>query len=181
MRELALRLVAKLTEEQWQAYLTEHGIHQTWATTERVLVEFDQHPHSQHVIREAARLAHGLDADLLAVFIEPEDTSTRIHRVVTRLTTGKEASTIQQVAAQRRLQEHIRLAKELGAEIMQARNRDRARALAEIAREHHVTQLVLSQPTRSRWDAFGRGSTVDRVLCLSSEMELHLVPRQAKP
>lgn len=51
--------------------MTRRAIPQTWATTERVLVGFDDRSHSLAVLRDAWRLAHGLDGELIALHIEP--------------------------------------------------------------------------------------------------------------
>src|SRR2546429_2115885 len=73
LRELALRRTAEKTESQLHEYMTNHGIKQAWSASERVLVGFDHRPHARQVFRDAWRLAHGLHADLLATFIEPEE------------------------------------------------------------------------------------------------------------
>jgi len=52
-----------------------------------------------------------------------------------------------------------------------------AKKLVEGARERHVSQLVLGQPTRSHWEEPIRGSIINRVLRLSTDMDMHLVPR----
>jgi len=177
LRELALRLTAQKTEAELQQYMAEHEIHKTWATTERVLVGFDHRPQSPQVIRDAWRLAHGLDADLIAVHIEPKGYSALMHTVITFLKYSKDVGK-HQAEAQRRLEEHARLAEDLGAEVVRTCSRDIARALVDIARERHITQLVLGQPGRGRWEEFLRGSVVNRVLRLTHgyEMDIHLVP-----
>jgi two-component system, OmpR family, sensor histidine kinase KdpD len=40
-----------------------------------------------------------------------------------------------------------------------------------------VTQLVLGQPARSHLEELIRGSIINRLLRLSTEMDIHLVPR----
>jgi K+-sensing histidine kinase KdpD len=44
---------------------------------------------------------------------------------------------------------HVRLAEDLGAEIIRTSSRAIARTLVEIAKARHITQLVLGQQTRS--------------------------------
>ena len=46
-----------------------------------------------------------------------------------------------------------------------------------VANERQVTQLVLGQPARSRWEEILRGSIINRVLRMSSDIDIHLVPR----
>ena len=177
LREFALRLTAEKTEEQLEEYMTEHAIHKTWETTERVLVGFDHRPQSRHVLRSAWRLAHGLDAELIAIHIMPQGYAALRHTIMTFLQYGKDAGRYQ-AEEQCHLEEHARLAEDLGAEVIQIRSPNVADALIEIARERRITQLVLGQPNRNRGEAFLRGSVINGVLHLSSEFDVYLVPLQ---
>ena len=56
-------------------------------------------------------------------------------------------------------------------------SRDIAKTLVEIAHERQVTQLVLGQPARSHWEELLRGSIINRLLRMSTEIDIHLVPR----
>jgi two-component system sensor histidine kinase KdpD len=176
LRELALRRTAEKTEAQLQQYMTEHGISELWPASERVLVGFDARPHTREVIRDAWRLAHGLHADLIAISIQPEGYRAFTGRLIGFLKYGKDAPK-QREAAQRRLDEHAVLAEDLGAEIIRTSSRDIAKKLVEIAHERQVTQLVLGQPARSHWEELIRGSIINRLLRLSTDIDIHLVPR----
>ncbi len=81
-----------------------------------------------------------------------------------------------QEQAHRRLEEHAILAEDLGAEVIRTSSRDIAAKLIEIAKERQVTQIVLGQPARSRWEELLRGSVVNRLLRLNAEIDIHLVP-----
>ena len=176
LRELALRRTAEKTETQLQQYMAEHGISELWPASERVLVGFDHRPHTRQVIRDAWRLAHGLHADLIAVSIQPEGYLAFMSKVIGFLKYGGEAKR-QREAAQRRVQEHATLAEDLGAEVIRTSSSDIARTLVQIARERQVTQLVLGQPARTHWEELLRGSIINRVLRLSTDIDIHLVPR----
>ena len=177
LRELALRRTAEKTEEQLQEYMTEHQISQVWPATERVLVGFDARPHTRQVIRDAWRLAHGLHADLIAVFIEPEGYLAFSSKLIRWLKYGQETKKHEE-AARRRLEEHAVLAEDLGAEVIRVRSSNIARTFVEIAHAHQVTQIVLGQPARSRWEELLRGSTINRLLRMSTDIDIHLVPRE---
>ncbi|HVU68695.1 MAG TPA: universal stress protein [Ktedonobacteraceae bacterium] len=157
--------------------MTEHGITEHWPATERVLVGFDHRPHTRQVIRDAWRLAHGLHADLLAVSIQPAGYRAFTGKLMSMLRHGTDAHQ-QQEADQRRLQEHAIFAEDLGAEVLQVRSRDIARTLVEIAQKRQVTQIVLGQPARSRWEEILRGSITNRLLRLSRDIDIYLVPWQ---
>ncbi len=179
LRELALRRTADKAESQLQQYMTGHHITQLWSANERVLVGFDYRPHSRQVIRDGWRLAHGLHADLIAVSIEPEGYLAFMSKLIRLIRFGRDGKMYEE-AAKRRLEEHALLAEDLGAEVIRAKSGDIAKKLVEIAREHQVTQLVLGQPSRSRWEEFLRGSIINRLLRLSTDIDIHLVPRTSK-
>jgi two-component system, OmpR family, sensor histidine kinase KdpD len=175
LREIALRRTAEKTESQLQSYMDEHHINQLWPTSERVLVGFDHRPHARHVIREAWRLAHGLHAELIAVYIQPTGYTALSGQLIHFLKSGRNARK-QNELAQQRLEAHALLAEDLGAEIIRRSSSDIAKALVEIAKTYKVTQIVLGQPARGRWEEFLRGSSINRLLRLNSDTNIHLVP-----
>ncbi len=180
LRELALRRTAEKTESQLQEYMVDHSISQLWPASERVLVGFDHRPHTRQVLRDAWRLAHGLHADLIAVSIQPEGYLAFTSKLIGFIKYGKEAQKYR-AAAQRRLEEHAVFAEDLGAEVIRTSSHDIAKKLVEVACEHQVTQLVLGQPARSHWEELIRGSIINRVLRLSTHIDIHLVPRTSEP
>jgi two-component system sensor histidine kinase KdpD len=177
LRELALRRTAEKTEAQLEQYMAEHGIKAVWPASERVLVGFDHRPQSRQVIRDAWQLAHGLDADLIAIHIKPEGYPALMRTLTTFLKCGKDAGKYR-AEAQRRLEEHAVLAEDLGAEVIRTSSGDIAKTLVEIVHERHITQLVLGQPARSRWEEIIRGSIVNRLLRLGTNIDIHLVSRR---
>ena len=176
LRELALRRTAEKTEAQLQEYMTEHGITEMRTASERVLVGFDARPHTREVIRDAWRLAHGLHANLIAVTIRPEGYLAFMSKLIGFLKYGRDAPKYREAALQR-LEEHALLAEDLGAEVIRTTSSDIAKTLVKIAHEHQVTQLVLGQPARSHWEELLRGSIINRLLRMSTDIDIHLVPR----
>ena len=179
LRELALRRTAEKTEEQLQEFMTEHGISKLWLANERVLVGFDARPHTRQVIRDAWRLAHGLHADLIAVSVQPEGYLAFTSKLIGWLKYGGDAKRYREAALQR-LEANALLAEDLGAEVIRTRSSDIAKALVQIAKERQVTQIVLGQPARSRWEEIIRGSIINRVLRMSTDIDIHLVPRSGE-
>ncbi len=160
LRELALRRVAEKTETQLEALM--HGDSPSdlaWANTatERVMVAFEARGHGSQLLRDGVRLARGLRAPLLAVTVAP---------------TANEPQP-------KALQDLVRLARDLGAEVITATGRDIAATLAQVAHEYHVTQIVIGQPSRSRWQEFLRASVVNRLLRLPTGADIHVVPHRA--
>jgi two-component system sensor histidine kinase KdpD len=166
LRELALRRTAEKTESQLE-FLMEHQEEPgevAWGVkaTERVMVAFDARPHAGQVLRDGWRLARGLKAPLLAVTVVSSSWKAK-------------ASPKEQQA----LKDYLRLAEDLGAEVMEVQGSDVAAALAGVARAQHVTQLVIGQPTSSTWYARLRGSIVNRLLRYPIGADIHVVPRKS--
>lgn len=176
LRELALRRTAEKTESQLSEFMGERGAGRLWVSSERVMVGFDARPHTRQVIRDAWRLAHSLRAEFLAVYIQPEGYRAFTGKILNWLRYRGDAKRYRD-EAQQRIEDHALLAEDLGAEVIRASSRDIARTLVELAIEHQVTQLVLGQPARSHWEELIRGSIINRLLRLNTEMDIHLVPR----
>jgi two-component system sensor histidine kinase KdpD len=155
--------------------MTEHDIKELWPATERVLVGFDSRPHTRQVLRDAWRLSHGLHADLIAVYIQAQGYHAWTGKIVNLLRYGSNTQK-QREEGLRRLEEHALFAEDLGAEVIRAQSDDIARKLIEIDKERQITQIVLGQPARSRWEEIVRGSTINRLLRLNSGIDIHLVP-----
>ncbi len=179
LREIALRRTAEKTEAQLQEYMTQHGITEMKPAGERVMVGFDHRPHTREVIRDAWRLSHGLHAELLAITIQPEGYLAFRSKLIRLLKYRGEARQHWE-EAQRRIEEHAVLAEDLGAEVIRATSHDIAKTLVEIAHKRQVTQLVLGQPARSHWEELLRGSIINRLLRISTDMDIHLVPRSGE-
>ncbi|HTI14754.1 MAG TPA: universal stress protein [Dictyobacter sp.] len=179
LRELALRRTADKTESQLQQYMTDHKITTQWSTNERVLVGFDHRPQSRSIIRDAWRLAHGMHADLIAVSIELTGYPKLMHRITNCFRYGHRALEWQETRRQR-VEEHALLAEDLGADVLRLTSSDVACTLAEIAKQRHVTQIVLGQPAHSTWEVMLYGSVINRILRLTSDVDIHLVPLERK-
>ena len=176
LRELALRQTADKTESQLHQYMTNHSIKEVWSASEHVLVGFDHRPHTRQLLRDAWRLSHGLHADLIAISIEPEGYLAWSSRLIGFLKYGRNAGR-QRERALRRLEEHAVFAEDMGAEVIRTKGHDIARTIVEIVKERHVTQIVLGQPARSRWEEILRGSIINRLLRLDVGVDIHLVPQ----
>jgi two-component system sensor histidine kinase KdpD len=160
LRELALRRMAEKTETQLEELMQgQDDTHVPSAATECVMVAFDARPLARQLLRDGWRLARGLRAPLIAVTITRPDW-------VTLPTDNPE---------RRALEEHIRLAEDLGAETLRIDGRDVAGELARIAAERHVTQLVIGAPAHTRWRELLFGSVVTRLLRLPLAADLHIV------
>jgi two-component system sensor histidine kinase KdpD len=167
LRELALRRTAEKTESQLEVLMEGHeeAGASAWATTasERIMVAFDAQPHATELLRHGWRLARGLKAQLLAV------TVVCPRRFFARAPVNERVEEVLKNLAQ--------LAEDLGAEVIRVDGCDVPAELARVARDRHVTQIVLGQPTRGRRYEMLFGSVVNRLLREQLGADVHVVPR----
>jgi two-component system sensor histidine kinase KdpD len=169
LRELALRRTAEKTEKQLEELMRgqESPNEPAWATTatERVLVAFDARPHARTLLRAGWRLARGLKAPYLAATV-----------VRTRGVGGHNHT-----SDAKALEANIRLAEDLGAEVIRLEEPDVVAALVRLVQERHVTQLVIGQPTiRSGWSAMLNRSVATRLLQAPTGAAIYVVPHEAE-
>ena len=162
LRELALRYTAKRVDRQVEKYMRLHGITGPWPTGERVLVCVSQSPFSSQLIRAARRMAEGLQAEWLAVYVETP-----------RRFPASEAE-------KDRLTKNLRLARELGAETISLTGNDVAEELIDLARKRNVSQIIIGKPLHSRLWEWMHGSVVDKVIRQSQGISVHVIPGKLK-
>jgi two-component system sensor histidine kinase KdpD len=166
LRELALRRMAEKTESQLEQLMEgqERGEAFPRATgaAERVMVAFDGRPQARQLLREGFRLARALKAPLLAVTVSGHFPG------IAKAESPEE----------RALREHTELAEDLGAEVLRVEGRDVAKELARVARERHVTHMVLGKPNRPRWRELLFGSVVNRILREPLGADIHIMPHR---
>jgi two-component system sensor histidine kinase KdpD len=157
LRELALRKVTTTVEEDLEAYMRQHQIEAAWPAGERVMACVDARSDAQRVLRRAWRLANRLQADLLAVFVE----------------TPRWASASPE--ERRALEENLRFAEDLGAEVIRTTGSDIVRELVRVAREKNAGRIVIGRPTRRGLSLLLRGSTVNKLLRLATDVDVQVV------
>jgi two-component system, OmpR family, sensor histidine kinase KdpD len=133
LRELALRRTAERVDAQMRLYKTEHGIQRVWPTGERILVGVSPSPASAQLVRATRRMAGSLHAEWIAAYVETP-ASLRLS-----------ANDRQRVA------QNLRLAEQLGAEVVTLSGQSVAQETLRYARQHNVTKIVIGKPTHPRW------------------------------
>jgi two-component system sensor histidine kinase KdpD len=157
LRELALRRVATTVEEDLEEYMRQQQIEAAWPAGERVMACVDARPDAQRVLRRAWRMANRLQADLLAVFVE----------------TPRWASASPEERGA--LEENLRFAEDLGAEIIRATGSDVAKELVRVAREKNAGRIVIGHPRRRGLSLLLRGSTAVKLLRLATDVDVQVV------
>jgi two-component system sensor histidine kinase KdpD len=164
LRDLALRTTARAVEGKLDAYLRERRIEAAGAIGERIMVAVDHRQVGKTLIRRGWRTAAALKGDLIVVHVEPDSPDRRP----------------QTPDDERRLGEHLQLADELGAGVVQLRGKV-ADELVGFARAHRVSQLVIGHPTHGRWHDLLRGSVTDEILRRAPGLDVHIIGTERKP
>lgn len=164
LREIALRQTAEEVDEDLEEYRKEHGIKENWHVIERVMVCISPSPTSKKLIRRGARIAKRFKCEWIVVNIN----STRIFAPKM---TEKDAAT---------LEGHFKLARQLGAEVVNLTAKSISRELAQFATERYITQIIIGHSTRTKVQTFLRGSTVTRLLKLTKDIEVHVIPNDLR-
>jgi two-component system, OmpR family, sensor histidine kinase KdpD len=134
LREIALRRVADVVEDEVKRYRADTHIDVTWKTHGRILCCLGPEAGAEHVVRSAARLAGQLDETWTAAYVE----TPRLQRLP-----PPERARILQV---------VSLASELGAHTAILTGNDVCEALVEYARDQNISTVVVgrSAPRRLR-------------------------------
>ena len=161
LRELALRLAAERAGQDTRKFRTLQSIAQVWKTTPRLLVALSPSPSSEAMARWTRRLADSLQAPWLAVYVDDGRTLAD--------------------EDQRRLQKHLTLARELGAEVIATGDQDVVGAILRIAQQHNVTQIVAGKPGGLRfWERLRRDSVLGRLIRESGSIDVLCVRAPAE-
>lgn len=159
LRELALRFVAERVDKRLRELRATSPLKTVWRSGERLLVGVGPSPSSTQLIRWTRRMAAAQGAAWLAVSVEP--------------------SRPLDAEAQRRIEQNLTLARELGAEVVITRDDDIAAALVRAALQNNATQIVVGKSRSPRWlDFFRGGSLVDRLLRGSGPIDIYAVPAE---
>ena len=168
LRQLALREVANAVELRARARLRASravdapapGPDDGVADAERVMVSMSSIPSAtQRLMRHGARLAGGINSRWFVVYVRtPGEAPERIASPVLRSLT-----------------ENIRLARELGAEVVRVEGADVAEALAGFAKERGITHAVFGRTRQPVWRERLFGSLLDRFMRLAPEVDVLVV------
>ena len=156
LREMALRRTADRVDDQVVDYLRQNAIDGPWPATERLLVCVGPDALSDKVVRTAARLASGLNADWLVISIERADRS--LPAEVTR-----------------RLQATFKLAESLGAETRRITGQDFVEEILRTARRENATQIVIGGRRQHFPLTLLRRSLPDALIASAAGIGIHIV------
>jgi len=157
LRELALRHVAQVVDRSLEPFLDKNKGLQS-GVRERIAVCISSNPAAQHLIARGARMAHGMDAELLVAYVEvPVDTSDE---------------------NQRTLRANIQFAQDLGAIIVRLPSGDVAERVAEFVRDKHITQVIFGHSATKGWRRYLYMSALHRFLRDAPPVDVHIVSQE---
>ena len=163
LRELALRQVAQEQAVRAHDYREREGLKQA-VIPEKVMVAIASNGSAKKLLRTGSRIAGRLAYDWYAVYVEtPREEMGRIKP--------------EDYAA---LQEAIRFAEELGAQVVKLKARRVADALIDFALREGVTHVIFGQTSRTRWDILIHGSVINRFLDEVRDATVQVVPLETR-
>ena len=80
--------------------------------------------------------------------------------------------------AHHRLEEYQRMARELGAKVVNLNDKNVSDALIRFAQQESISHVVFGQSARSRFDILFRGSVLNRFLSEVRDVTVQVVPMQ---
>ena len=161
LRELALRTTAEQVGSQAAQYRRVQGLEQA-PMPEKVMVCLSTRPGTDKLVRVGSRVAGRLATNWYAVYVSrPEDDKGH-----------------GDPEAYQRLQEYQRMAKDLGAQVINLHDKNVSDALIRFAQQESISHVVFGQSVRSRWDILLRGSVLNRFLAEVRDVTVQVVPVQ---
>jgi two-component system sensor histidine kinase KdpD len=73
-----------------------------------------------------------------------------------------------------------KLCEEFGGEFVRVESRDIKEAISKIAAQYRITQIVLGETRKSRWDLLWRGSIVQQLMRSLPQIDLHIIANTTK-
>jgi two-component system sensor histidine kinase KdpD len=159
LRELALRQLATDQAGKADAYRQREGLERP-VIPDKVMVAMASRGSAKTLLRVGSRIAGRLATDWFAVYVE----------------TPKEEPGRMKPEDHVALQDNIRFAKQLGAQVVKLNGPRVADLLVEFAKREGITHVIFGQSARSRWDLLLRGSIVDRFLRDVRNATVQIVP-----
>jgi two-component system, OmpR family, sensor histidine kinase KdpD len=157
LRELTMRTAARHVDQQTLDYMKAHGLPGPWPSGERVLLAIYPGSWGTRLVRSARRLAYGLGAEWVALFVETPGCA--------RLSSEEHG----------RIADSLGLAQRLGAKAVTIQRDSVTTGVIEYARANNVTKIVVAKPRTSIWRILTRDSVVNQIIRRSEDIDVHLV------
>ena len=123
---------------------------------EHILVCLSSSPSNKNIIFTASKMANALQAQFTALYVQ---TGARTR------SEDKE-----------RLDENIRFAEELGAEIVMTHGENVPLQISEYAQLSNVTEIVIGQSSMKRNNFFSRKTLTEKLIDIVPDIDIHIIP-----
>ena len=157
LRELALRRTAEQVDSDMQSYRQDKAVEPVWPAGERILVCISPSPMAARLVRAAKRMAAGLHAEWITVYIETPRAAQM---------SGEARSRIIQT---------LQLAEQLGSETATLSGHDVAEEILSFARRRNVTKVIVGKPIHSTWRDVVFGSVLNRLVRRSGDIDVYVI------
>ena len=125
---------------------------------EHILVCLSSSPSNERIVRMAGKMAQAFSGSLTALYVQtPGDAEMNAEDTV-------------------RLQVNMRLAQQLGAEIVTTHGEDVATQIAEYVRLSDVTKIVIGRSGVQRRHFWSEPTLTERLITLAPEVDIHIIP-----
>ena len=129
-------------------------------TDEHILVCLSAAPSNQKIVDTAAKMANALQARFTALYVQ----------------TGTKSEALDK----EKLEEHIRYAEMLGAEIVTTHGENIPVQIAEYARLSNVTKIVIGQSNARRNHFFSKSTLTEKLIEIVPDIDIHIIPDTVK-
>jgi two-component system sensor histidine kinase KdpD len=155
LRELALQQVARAVDRNLESYLEKEEPGRALEVRERIAVCISSNPSAQYLI-----MANRIDADLAVLYVD----------------IGADATPDRQ----RTLNQNLRFAENLGAQILRAKGKHVHEEVAKLVREKHITQVVFGRSAQTSWRRYLYLSAIHKFLRDAPPVDVHIVTQEVK-
>ena len=129
-------------------------------TDEHILVCLSAAPSNQKIVDTAAKMANALQARFTALYVQ----------------TGTKSEALDK----ENLEEQIRYAEMLGAEIVTTHGENIPVQIAEYARLSNVTKIVIGQSNARRNHFFSKSTLTEKLIEIVPDIDIHIIPDTVK-
>ncbi|HEY3741532.1 MAG TPA: hypothetical protein VGL53_16885, partial [Bryobacteraceae bacterium] len=155
LREIALLLAADVVDHQLAEYLKTNGIVQNYGSQERVMVCITPRTNASVMIRRGRRQADRFHGDLFVAYVEQPHLRP---------------------ADQQSLDQHLAIAKEVGAHVEILSGEDPIATLLDFARSKRITQIFVGHTKRKGlWHRIF-GTPLERVIFEADGIDVRVFP-----
>jgi len=158
LRELALREVAddvdeKIEQSNGHSFTGPIGLH------EKILVCVQFSQTAEKLIRRGWRMAHRLKTELYVLNVVDQDPLDMTDQMKQKIDYWRE------------------LCKQFNATFLleQKGRRTPSKVIVEVAKRNFITEILLGQSARTRWEEIKRGSIVNEIMRETTNIDIHIV------